>query len=389
MATVDAVQEIARQLAAATTFVAVFGRLPSGGIDQQVAALRRKYFFFAKQVHPDHAPTAVKEQATEVFQLLRNLYEAAEDAARKGAYEQTFAPGFYRTNGRAAAVDTVVLQSALAIYRLSPIPLWRGDFSSLYRAVALGSDQQVLVKIAVDPTVNALLEWEAKVVLRFHNPTATGKLVRIRPYVPKLLDTFVIAGERGQRFRANVLAYRSGLVSLAEILTAYPDGLDPRDAAWIFRRILSQTLAATMIGVVHGALVPDHVLVDPLLHDPVHIGWLHAIDNPQTSNKRITMLIDRWRDWYPPEVLRKQKPDHRTDLYMAGKTMMRLVGGDTARNTLPRTVPDTIGQIIRQCVSASPARRPDDGRAVLDGITRAIRDAWGKAYRPLSMPVRS
>ncbi|MBI3957010.1 MAG: hypothetical protein HY340_03395 [Candidatus Kerfeldbacteria bacterium] len=390
MASADGLEAVAKQLATATSFVSVFGRLPSGSHEVQTAAIKRHHRFLVRQIHPDLLPTDLSQRAGAVFVHLENLYEAAEAAIKKGVYERaSFAPCYYERNGHPAAISPVVLQSPAATYHLATDPTWIGDFSYLYQATVVGSDQRVIVKIAADPTVNSRLEWEGRVLSRFHNPKAAGKLARLQPFVPKLIDTFLVSGERGQRFRANVLPYRAGMVSITEILAAYPGGLDPRDAAWIARRVISQTLAATMVGVVHGAIVPDHVLVEPILHEPLHIGWLHAVDNPHQSGKRITMVIDRWREFYPPEVLRKQPPDHRTDLYMAAKTLIQLFGGDTARNMFPGAVPDPIARVIRQCVESDPARRPNDGRAVLDEFTRAIREAWGRAYRPLVMPVRS
>ena len=94
-------------------------------------------------------------------------------------------------------------------------------------------------------------------------------------------------------------------------------------------------------------------------------------------------MLDRWRDWYPPEVLGKKIPDHRTDLFMAAKTMIQLLGGDAKHNTFLSSVPEKMQRILLQCVQDSPARRPSDGRYVLDEFTRVITDLWGRAYRRL------
>jgi hypothetical protein len=171
-------------------------------------------------------------------------------------------------------------------------------------------------------------------------------------------------------------------VPLTDIIAAYPGGLDPRDAAWICRRVLAQTLAAAMAGVVHGALTPDHVLVHPLSHEPRHIGWAHALE----SGGRLARIVTRWRDWYPPEVFDKQTLDHRSDLYMAGKTMLRLFGGDPARNTLPPSVPAELARVVLRCVREARVERPRDGRPVLEAFTRVVRNLWGTVYRPLALP---
>ena len=149
----------------------------------------------------------------------------------------------------------------------------------------------------------------------------------------------------------------------------------------------SQMLAASMAGVVHGAITPDHVMVHPKTHEALHIGWAHAIDRVAHPNARITHIIDRWKDWYPPEVFQKKPPDHTTDIYMAGKTILRLFGGDTKQNIFPEHAasPAIIRTVLR-CVEDSPARRYQDGKQALDELTRAVRAYWGKTYRPLVMP---
>ena len=61
--------------------------------------------------------------------------------------------------------------------------------------------------------------------------------------------------------------------SLAQVHAAYPRGLDPRDAAWMWRRLLVALGTVHAAGVVHGAVLPDHVLIHPDLHDTL-IGWV-------------------------------------------------------------------------------------------------------------------
>lgn len=165
----------------------------------------------------------------------------------------------------------------------------------------------------------------------------------------------------------------------------YKEGLPPEDAAWIWRRVLGQTLAANMLKSVHGAIVPDHVLVHPVTHEPLHIGWGHAIERPAERNAKLTTIIDRFKDWYPPEVLRKEVPSHQTDLYMAGKTMVYLLGGDVARNRFPSHVPEPIVRIVGRCLETKVSKRPTDGRAVADDFIKVVEKLWGRKYRPLRL----
>lgn len=376
----DALRAVARHLKTATTFVAVFGILPSGDLKKQKQALKRSFYFLARTVHPDNVPECEK-LARETFQILNDLHQKAEAALEKGVYDSSFSALEESTfNG-------IELQSAADVYRLSATPYREGDFSVIYRGTARKSKAQVLVKIAHEPMFNSWLEREAAILMRVHNAKAGNSLSGIARYVPSLIDTFLIEGAGHTRYRVNVTNYTKDMVSVAQIIAAYPYGLEPAQAAWVARRIIAQALAASMAGVVHGAITPDHVLVGPVTHEPLHIGWAHAIDATAKKKGRITHVIDRWRDYYPPEVFDKKTPSMRTDLYMAGKTIIQLLGGDVKRNTLPGVVPDKMKRITLQLVEKSSSRRPQDGKRYLDEFTRVVRDIWGKKYRPLDMPV--
>ncbi len=53
-----------------------------------------------------------------------------------------------------------------------------------------------------------------------------------------------------------MIAALDGFRSLTEVGTAYPDGVDPRDAAWMWRRLLVGLGFAHRAGVLHGAVLP-------------------------------------------------------------------------------------------------------------------------------------
>jgi hypothetical protein len=379
MSSAEAFETVARSVRDAGSFLQVFGSLPAGDPDAVNAALRARFAYLARIVHPDQAPAAAKARAGDVFAELQRLRRGAELAIAAGAYDEPIPPGLRS----GAAEAATVLQSPMARYRLDAAPFATGDFSRLYRACTGDAiARPVVVKIAAAPTDNPALEHEARIAARFHDAPADDPLRRTARYVPALLDCFLLPDAAGRRFRVNVLPYEDGFVALSDVAAAYPDGLDPRDAAWICRRVLAQTLAAAMAGVVHGALTPDHVLIHPLSHEPRHIGWAHALD----GGGRLARIVTRWRDWYPPEVFDKQNVDHRSDLYMAGKTMLRLFGGDPACNSLPPAVPGELASVILRCVRKARAERPHDGRQVLDAFTRVVRKLWGTSYRPLTLP---
>lgn len=384
MMSYDAVVAVARQIQSATTYAAVFGALPSGDIKVRRGALRKRFVYLVNTVHPDHVPKDSEPQASDTVRQLNELYAAAKQALEVGKYDLPFSSSVEAK----ASVPEIILQSPSAIYRLEREPFAQGDFSVLYHGKVVGTAQGVIVKVAHDPTLNIRLEAEARILRRFNMAGSGTELEKISHFVPKLLDTFIVSDEASRRLRALVLPFLPGFVSVTDVIEAFPGGLDPRDAAWIGRRVLAQVLAARAAGVVHGAIVPDHVLVHPHTHDPIHIGWGHVVDVSAGSSARISLIIDRFKDWYPSEVFDKKIPDERTDLYMAGKTILKLLGGDTKTNILPASVPEPLVRVVLRCVADFPTRRPPHGLQILDEFTSVVRKLWGKAWRPLMMPPR-
>jgi len=376
---VDAVTVIGQRLKAAVSFVEIFGTLPKGDLSIAQKALKKSYAYLAKQVHPDMVPKALQAEAQSVFGDLVHLHDLAKTALQSGTYEKRFVA---LSAGFAAASSHMTIVGGKGRYEFASDIFVEGDFSNLYQGTN-EAGEAVFAKVAIDPRVNSYLAHESSVLGRASDAVAKS----LRPYLPELLESVVLTEVGNEQFRVNVFRYKPGYVSLTEVRKAYPNGVAPEVAAWMWRRVLGQALAARTIGVVHGAIVPDHVLVHPVSHDPLHIGWAHSVIEPWKRGGRIETHIDRWRDWYSPEVTGRRIPTHQTDLYMAGKSMLYLLGGDTVRNTFPRTMPPQIEKLIRQCLETDPGKRPADGLALLREFTSTVHTLWGKTYRPLTLPV--
>ena len=84
----------------------------------------------------------------------------------------------------------------------------------------------------------------------------------------------------GVRRHANLIGALGGFRSLAEVRSAFPAGLDPRDAAWMWRRLLVAIGAAHRAGVIHGAVLPEHVLIHPAEHGLVLVDWCYSVSGP-------------------------------------------------------------------------------------------------------------
>ncbi len=370
-------QVIQSKLASATTFAEIFGILPKGDAKVQERYLKAQYRILVRMTHPDQVEAGDRVLAGSVFPQVVQFYERATRAAKAGRYDVPAG----NTHAHTTPPADVVLTSATTSYTIDPDPWALGDFSNLHLGRS-AKGNEVLVKVASGVGNNAYLAQEATFLRRAQSlPKAVG----LKPYLPELLDSLMLTEAGNVQYRVNVFRHKPGYVSLTNIHAAYPKGLHPKDAAWIWRRLIAQALAAQLLGVVHGAIVPDHLLVHPDTHEPLHIGWVHSVERPQERQARLTTVIDRFRDWYPPEIFAREIPSLQTDLYMVGKTMIYLAGGDVARNRFPSHYPQIMKDTVARLIAVNPRDRPADGHALLREFTTGIRNLWGATFRPLTL----
>lgn len=368
------VEVVRAKITGASTYAEVFGSLPTGSQAEQETVLKKQYRVLVKMIHPDQMPAADKKVAGDTLFELTQLYESAKQAIQLGQYNA-------KLQRRKIGAETTTVTVDSRVYTIDAEPFAYGDFSNVH----YGTDETgrgVVVKVAADPTFNQYLAHEA---LFLKDVGEQKSLHDINRFMPQLLDTVTLTEPGNEQFRVNIYRHVPGVVSLTHVREVHKHGLQPEDAFWISRRVIAQTLAANMMGAVHGAIVPDHVLINPVSREPLHIGWAHVVREPEQYKRRITTVIDRWRDWYPQEVFDREIPTHQTDLYMAGKTILYLLGGDVARNRFPSQVPHDIVQLIGRLLEEQPSKRPQEGLAFLRELTAAAHRHWGKTYRPLSV----
>lgn len=312
-------QIIEAKLDEAVTFSDVFGKDPTpDSIKSQFAKL-------VKLVHPDIVPDRMKTDADRIFGKLCVCRDDALKALGDGEYNR----------GR----KKFELISRKGTYTLEEEPFALGENSIIYRGTVIGST--ILAKVAREPRNNPFLEAEAKLLSK-------SNILPSFVFVPRIEDSFYIEQE-GKRYRVNVMSLLNKFVTLKSIHNTYPEGIDPRDAAWIQRRVFGMSLAARSLGLTHTAITLDHVLVNPTSHDPLYLGWGHAIQ----------------RGKFEPE---------QTDTTMAAGVFVALV----------RDVPIELQPLMDRCLSANPKHIPSI-RCAMDEFTLIIRKLWGREYRPFNM----
>ncbi|MFJ2086981.1 serine/threonine protein kinase [Micromonospora chokoriensis] len=295
----------------------------------------RRYRELVAALHPDHLPAdpAVRAEATEAFIHVTTRWRARQ-------------------------------VTVLGDYRLGALA-HSGDLADLYDV----SDDRLL-KLPRRPTDNDLMTREAHAL----RTIAERGDPRYLPYVPRLVDEFRHRdAATGAERRINVLATAPGLHDLDEVRRAYPDGLDARDVAWMWRRLLVALGMAHRAGVVHGAVVPRHVLIEPDAHGVVLVDWCFSAPVGST----IPALVPGHEDWYPPKVAQKRQCGPGTDIWMATRCMTWL---------LNRHAPSELLTFAQGCRQRLLGARPDDAWRLLRELDQVLDRLYGpRTFRPFTL----
>lgn len=323
------------------------------------SGLKQRYRELAALVHPDLHPTE-PAQAVEAFQLLQQWYTVAQSALTETAggprVKVTAKTGHYQSN-------------------CAP---YAGDLCDLYPATNLTTNAptNVLLKVVRSAQNNDLLRAEGK-ALRQIDGALAGK--PLRAHFPTLIDQVQLRGQAGELRVVNILCHEKDYFSLAQVLQRYPAGIAPADAAWIYKRLLAALAVTHDLGLVHGAVTLDHLLIRPSDHNGMLVDWCYSVPIGE-SIKAVSPA--HHRD-LPPEVLAKTPASAATDLYMAAGVMIRLLGGDPTRGEFPTTVPKVMQALLQSCLITSPHRRPNNAWELFDDFEAILRRLYGAPkFRP-------
>jgi len=342
------------------------------------------YRALAKVIHPDKHMTDELEhdQANAAFIKLSKLYDDAQAKKANGTYGDR-KPVIASTSGapRPTHAVPIHIKTKTAEYVTTDL-VHEGGISDLYRAHLVPDDPSatsLVLKIVQASADNDLLENEATILKALYPSTQDDE--KFFRYLPKLQDSFVLRGDKGSTRKVNVLPEFGGYYSLADVARAYPDGLDWRDCVWMFKRLLAGIGFAHEQGFVHGAVVPQHVLVHPVEHGAKIIDWTAAIHYTEHPNQHIKVIRRGSKHLYPPEVFAKAPATPQVDIFMAAQTALTILDRKTANKRF-------LG-FLDGCTMQNPKRRPDSAWNLHQELDELLQRTVGKPrYRPLAMPTK-
>lgn len=336
------------EILAATSPKSLLGTVPA-----EIDANHRR---LAKECHPDRfvkAAPSVRKRAETAFKLLQDLYA---QAIGKPSLTSPVRVGDYVVTGS----------------------LTRGDVCDLYHVESTKDDSTGILKLARSSRDNDLMQAEFE-NLTFLLDSAAGsawsgldKHETFQHYLLKLLTTVKANGRQG-----NILSDANEFIPLNEFNSIWKHGIDYRHFVWMCNRALSIIGYAQYRGVVHGAVLPEHLLYNPVSHDLRLVDWCYSVRS--ASNKHIPAIVSARKELYPQEVTRKLPASAMTDLCMLVRSL------ETVRIAGER--PEAFKHLLTWAKADSTSSRPQNIWEFQDRWVAAAKVAYGPAkFTVLEIP---
>lgn len=308
-----------------------------------------------KYVHPDR--NAFSPESHDVFIRLN---------AFKTAALEKIAHGIYGSPTPFLLFDTKIGKIAVT-EKFSSWPV-----SRQYHATA-PDGKAMLFSFAMTPKLNGFIERETAVYKTLHVPEI------FKESFLNLSDSGKIQLEDGSQYNYNLFNFDANYITLEQLKLAFPEGLDPKDIAWIYNQLLDILGILSESKVVHGAILPSNILIGV---EDLHKAHLINFNGASTNGSVIPFMDNRFPDYYPLEITSKQPPSIATDLFMLSKCMLSLLRKDdkTASQEL-------FYSFFSSLITKQQAARLISPFVLREQFNNLLQRLWGqRKYHPLQLP---
>lgn len=329
---------------------------------------RAGYMRLVRIVHPDRNGSS--REAHEAFIILDELWKLALVLLTAGSYGET----------RAKVVKVTTKKGTYEILGR----VGRDEVADRF-LVRWGGGQTGYVRVTRKPRDNDLMKAEGYVLSLLPRAmmAATGRFdSHYEIFLPKLIEVVGVKQTGGVVRQANIFADIPGdWYSLQDVIDRYPNGVDPRDVSWIWRRLLTILGAAHRADALHGSVLPANVLIEPDQHGLQLVNWSFSVPR----GGKVPAISPSHRDWYAPEVLAKESAGRGSDIYAAARTMLAIGGLRPGDLTYNESWPRPLRAHFRACL-LSAKLRPRDAWGLREDFDTALERAYGpRRFRPFTM----
>jgi serine/threonine protein kinase len=236
--------------------------------------------------------------------------------------------------------------------------------------------EQVVIKVLRSASDRDLLVREHAFLRRLHESPLPGTS-HFAGLIPEPVACGPARVGASERFLM-VLRWRSGFLHTVEdVMRYYTQGVDPHVAAWVFKRVLEILHWSHQSGVLHGAVLPPHILIHPRDHGAMLIGWSSAVGATTVGTQRIPAVSRAWKSWYPAG----SSASPANDVAMAARSVLAMAGASTFDSG--GTLPGPISSLMIQAAGGAFS----DALALRTLLSERIVEVFGPPqWHPLWMP---
>lgn len=291
--------------------------------------------------HEDRCQDA---RATEVFQWLQKLYDAAEAKLAAGTWET---PGLLKVVSKHGKQFEIRYARKLEV-----------DVGVLYIGKTVMAFEMDAANLDLADNAERRLQG-----LTYATPGMRDEFSRYFPELIQRIDTH----------KGVVLVFKktADLLVLRDVLAHFKGKLPPRHASWIISRLLNIACYFERQGkLAHNAIDLDSVFISPQYHSATVLGgWWFTTglgEKMLAANRRMMLFV-------PPDVLQKKVGDTRTDMEMIKALGRELLGDVTGvRLAQDSTVPSALVNWL------SLSNDQDAVSAFKEWQERVLIDAFGE-----------
>jgi hypothetical protein len=244
-----------------------------------------------------------------------------------------------------------------------------GHSADVWRAQrATRLSERVIVKILREPADEPLLRNEQSVLAELANSGAKGSDF-FAALLPQRAGFGVGVGPSTADRLTAVFREPAGFShTLSAVQRAYPDGIDVRHLVWVWRRSLELLGWLHLSGFVHGALLPEHLLINARDHALRFVGFSCA----GRSGARLAAVSAKDRALYPESLLNGGGLSTDSDRIMLARVLLQVWGAEASR--AGPAIPAELARLLeREADGASKL----DAWALSEEVSAAAKRCFG------------
>ncbi len=263
--------------------------------------------------------------------------------------------------------------------------LAQGEVADIYSGrLARWPTELVLIKILRDNNDAPFLQREETTLQALVHSQARGAAHFLR-LVPQPVVMGTVNGSAYHGRAVSILRHESGFNhTFVDVKRAYPDGIPARSVIWIWRRLLELFSFMHRSGFAHGAVLPEHLLVQQNDHGVRLVGYGRS----SRLGEPFPGMCPGCEKNYPLSDSSIHKLTTDLDVVMSARCLVDLLNGDLETCELPGAVPPALAALISRVARLDPRKQAvGDPLAIHQQLAEISDQVYGApVFNPIRMP---